>query len=59
MTKRFPFYIFFEKKVLSLFNFLRVVRYIYVMTQKEFIYQASETRGKAVSLAGILRKTSC
>lgn len=52
MTKRFPFYLFFEKKVLSLFNFLRVVRYIYVMTQKEFIYQAGETRAKAVSLAG-------
>ena len=34
-----------------MFNFLEVVRYIYVMTQKEFTYLAGETRAKAVSLA--------
>ena len=35
-----------------MFNFLQVIRYINVMTQKEFTYLAGETRTKAVSIAG-------
>ena len=35
-----------------MFNILRVVRYISVMTQEDFTYLAGETRAKAVSIAG-------
>ena len=35
-----------------MFNFSGFVRYICVMTQKEFTYMAGETRAKAVSIAG-------
>ena len=35
-----------------MFNFSGFVRYICVMTQKEFTYVAGETRAKAVSIAG-------